>query len=107
MKYIMLQNAEGAKLPIMFSEKLVHAHVAKYMLDLARLSFGQRHEVVTAGFVSFTPDGVATHGDSESLNLKSSPIDGLRMWLGEAVSHMPDEALPGLYQKYQERMKNV
>jgi hypothetical protein len=107
MKYIMLQNAEGHKLPVVFSEKLVHAHVAKYIADLSRVSLNARYEVVNAGFVSFTPDGVATHGDSESLDLKANPLDGLRMWLGEAVSHMPDEVLPGLYQKYQERMKNV
>lgn len=107
MKYIMLQNSDGHKMPVVFAEKLVHAHVAKYMLDLSRRSLGTRYEVVSAGFVSFTEDGVATHGESETLNIKSNSLDGLRMWLGEEVSHMPDELLPGLYQKYLERKKDV
>lgn len=96
MKYIMLENDEGHKLPVLFGDAFVHAHMAKYSADLARRSLGKRYDVSSAGFVSVTRDGIATFGESESLGIKSNPIDGLRIELGEAVAHMPDFMLPPL-----------
>lgn len=90
MKYIMLENDEGHKIPVLFGEAFVHAFMAKYTIDLARVSFKKRYTIASAGFVSVTRDGIATHGESESLGIKSNPVDGLRIELGEAVSHMPD-----------------
>lgn len=99
MKYIMLESDEGHKIPVLFGESLVHAHMAKYTIHLARETLKQRFIVASAGFVSVTRDGIATHGESESLGIKSNPIDGLRIELGEAVSHMPDFMLPPLAEK--------
>ena len=90
MKYIMLENDEGHKIPVLFGEAFVHAHMAKYTAGLARAAFGKIYDVSSAGFVSVTRVGIATFGESESLKIKSNPVDGLRIELGEAVSHMPD-----------------
>lgn len=99
MKYIMFESDEGHKIPVLFGESLVHAHMAEYSITLARRSLGKRFTVASAGFVSVTRDGIATHGESESLGIKSNPIDGLRIELGEAVSHIPDFMLPPLAKK--------
>lgn len=90
MKYIMLENDEGHKIPVLFGEAFVHAFMARHATNLAGKQFSKRYAVASAGFVSITRDGIATFGESESLGIKSNPVDGLRIELGEAVSHMPD-----------------
>jgi len=63
-KYIIVAGHNGIWMPIVFSEFMVHADVARAM----RKSIG---EVVSAGFCNMTPDGWRTYGESISLNLPS------------------------------------
>lgn len=104
MKYIMIQTADGEKLPIIFPERLVHKDVADIMRRVVGMSTAGQlgkalPQVVSAGFVEFTSiPSVA--GVSESLGeLKHNPLDGFRIKFGAAVSHMPDELLAPLMTK--------
>lgn len=99
MKYIMLQTTDGQKLPVIFPEALVHVHVAAVMTRMVERSFNRPAAVVSAGFVTFG-DKVKVHGESESLdNLKSNPLDAMRIVSGASVAHMPDAVLEPLARK--------
>lgn len=114
MKYIMLETAEGAKLPILFPDLLTHCHVAGAMqlvvdtLDprkdlrprqLDRMLEEGSARVASAGFVALDPI-VSVSGESESLGgVKSIPMDAGRIMLGEAVQFMPDEMIAHLLEK--------
>lgn len=57
-KYIMIDYG-GIDLPIIFSEVMTHSEVARAY---------PHHEIVSAGFVTFGPDGVCdAYGESISL----------------------------------------
>lgn len=114
MKYIMLEAPDGQKLPVIFPDCLVHAHVAGAMqmvvdtldprkdlrpkqLD-AMLERGSA-KVTGAGFVGF--DIVSTSGKSESLGgVKSSAVDAARIMMGDSVSRMPDAMVAMLALKW-------
>lgn len=102
MKYIMIETIEGQKLPIMFPDTLVHADVAIVMMRLIEMRHKVKNAPINAGFVSIGTD-VTVHGESESLDLKSNPVDGFRIIAGEAVSHMPDMLLGPLIAKMKEQ----
>lgn len=99
MKYIMLQTAEGAKLPVLFPETLVHSDVADVMGRLVDISRGskalgrKRTRVASAGFVGI--EGKLTvSGKSESLgDIQSNPLDSARIMAGASVEYMPDGML--------------
>lgn len=99
MKYVMLETADGQKLPILFPEALVHRDVSDVMGRLVDRTMGpkalgrRRTLPSSAGFVGFTGP-VAVHGKSETLgDMQSKPLDAARIIAGSAVSFMPDAML--------------
>lgn len=114
MKYIMLETAEGMKLPIIFPDILTHCFVAGAMqlavdcLDpkkdlrprqLDSLLEGGSAKPVSAGFINIGVD-VEVHGESESLGgLKHNPADAGRVVMGDAIQFMPDAMIPALMEK--------
>lgn len=113
MKYIILETAEGQKLPIIFPNALTHACVAGAMqlavdvLDTkkdlrvkqcVRLLEEASSPPISAGFISLGFD-IETHGTSESLNLSPGEHDAARIALGEAIDFMPDGMLVPLWAK--------
>ena len=119
MKYVMLETRGGLKLPIIFPDFLVHAHVAgamqqvmlamsstdkqfhenrlQAMLDDANFR-GVGAKLMSAGFVGFT--GVTVSGESESLGgVKSRPSDAGRILMGDSVMLMPDDVVHVLHSK--------
>lgn len=87
MKYVILRDSLGFEYPIIFPDKLVHSSVAfaiKCVIDgqddVRRLNTKEPVEsatAVAAGFMEVIPGEM--HGDSESLNLKSRPIDEMSL----------------------------
>lgn len=117
MKYIVLETAEGQKLPIIFPEALTHAFVAGAMqlvvdtLDPRKdlrpkqldslLAAGQA-KPVSAGFVSIPTCGV--YGESESLGgLPVAIGDDARIILGDTVAFMPDALVESMGVKLRTR----
>lgn len=105
MKYVMLETADGQKLPVIFPEAFVHADVADVMGRLidrqtAGRNLGKRRTLASsAGFVGFTSP-VTVHGKSESLgDLQSRPLDAARIIAGSAVAFMPDAMLTPIASK--------
>ena len=68
-KYIIVRNQEQKEVAILFSKTLVHKQVA----SLHSSMFGPW--VVSAGFVTLSPEGYVAVGESETLRLKSRPED--------------------------------
>jgi hypothetical protein len=113
-KYIMLETAEGQKLPVIFPDALTHCFVAGAMqlvmdtLDPKKdlrpkqlLSFLERPSapVTSAGFINLGVD-ISVYGESESLGgVKSKPADAVRIICGEAIQFMPDEMAEMLLEK--------
>ena len=64
-KYIMFNN-HSMKVPIIFPCTVSHAEMANHF---------PRWEVVSAGFVQWTKDGIFAYGDSITLKVKSNPSD--------------------------------
>lgn len=103
MKYVVIQTADGEKLPIIFPERLVHSDVAKVMAQM--ISFRdagnlgkQRPVVASAGFVGM--ENVTVSGESESLgSIRHNPLDALRIAAGASVAHMPDAIIQPLADK--------
>lgn len=117
MKYIVLETENGRRLPILFPECLVHAHVAG-AIQQAILAMGRRdqqfHErqcaarleaavhglegakPVSAGFASI--QDVVVHGKSETLgDLACNSADRGRMILGDSISHSEDEVVEAMF----------
>jgi len=64
-KYIMFNN-NSLRVPIIFPYTVSHAEMANHF---------PRWEVVSAGFVQWTKDGILAYGNSITLNVKSHPSD--------------------------------
>jgi len=96
MKYIMYENKDGTKFPVVFSERLVHAHMDLAVPHAARRG-NQIIRPVSAGFVNL--ETFATYGESESMGLKSKKEDGLYIWGGTNVCSMPPEMIQPLFER--------
>lgn len=103
MKYVMLETDNGAKLPFIFPESLVHSDMA----DILRFALCRNNifaAVVSAGFVEL--EKCTTHGNSESLKgLAPAPVDAIRMQFGDAIAFMPDEIV-GVLAKQLKEVRN-
>lgn len=106
MKYIMMETAEGKRLPFIFPESMVHAYVALMAKELIAIASKQPAKCVSAGFVAGIGLDIMTHGNSETLGLDSNPVDAAYIALGEAVAMMPPELMPGLMDKAKEHFKS-
>ena len=92
MKYVMLQDSLGGKHPVIFHDHLTHSIVAHGICrEYRRQHPTEFYSVINAGF--YNPDTHEAYGHSESLDMKPSPMDGARIYLGGAVSHLSDELL--------------
>lgn len=93
MKYIMFQDSDGRKLPVLFPDLMVHQYVA---WGIERALVRQKLYVLptSAGFVTF--NNVKTFGESETLSMKSKPIDADYIELGESSSLMPESIVATL-----------
>lgn len=123
MKYVVLETEDGRRLPIIFPDVLVHAHVAG-AIQQAILAMGsqdkQFHErqlqgrleaavhglegakPVSAGFVA-VHDAVV-HGRSESLgDLASNPADRARIVLGDSIGHSDDAMAQQMFALWEHR----
>ena len=120
MKYIFVKTREGAHLPILFPESLVHAHMAGVIqLAIGASQSGPDQNYLerqlqarleeskytdygapptSAGFVQIT--SALVHGFSESLDLRPAPQDEARIVLGHSVSHIPDPIVATAYEMY-------
>src|SRR4051812_45654518 len=81
MKYVMFRHSHlrtelVSFFAVIFGESLVHALVARAMLDGYELPPGDRIEAVSAGQVHFLAQGVVCSGRSESTGLSAHPEDG-------------------------------
>lgn len=102
MKYIMIRDEHGRRLPIIFPDCLVHADVAKVMDHVMFRSTGSIHnEVLSAGFVDLGTQ-VTVHGRSESMELDSNYDDTAYIILGDSVSLSPPEFALMMLQKMKE-----
>jgi len=119
MKYIMLETAEGMKLPIIFPDVLTHCFVAGAM-QLVMDTLDPKKDLrprqlddmlkrgsappVSAGFVNIGAD-VQVHGESESLGgLKSKPADAGRIVMGDAIQFMDDAMVELMMEKLRASM---
>lgn len=82
MKYIIFQDANERRIPVIFSESLVHADVSELLKKYGR--------PISAGFVDFKQ--VQVYGMSESLGLTSNELDSARIQFGHSVE-FADELL--------------
>lgn len=98
MKYVMMLTLAGQRLPILFPEHLVHAHVADDMRRRILRDTKQPAGPVSAGFVSFK-EGLSVYGESDTLGLKSRPIDAAYIALGAPVAFMPEDVLAVMWEK--------
>lgn len=103
LKYIILESAEGMKLPFMFPEIAVHADMAELMkVAMARFYSMPGCKVISAGFCEATD--ILCHGESESLNMKARPeIDAATFGLGQQAGFLPDEFFVLLWEKAKAR----
>lgn len=97
MKYIMLTSDDGQHIPILFPDFMVHEDVAKAICRLMAQTSKTYITPTSAGFVSL--GDVVTHGESESIGVKSTEIDAAYIEFGDAVSFMPEEMLRPLLGK--------
>jgi len=101
-KYIMFETAEGAKLPVIFSDQFVHLYVGEVFKHLLK-GMNQPGIVVSAGFVGLGTD-VTVSGESESLGgVKSVESDAARIMVGDSVMFMPDAAAEMVMGKLREQ----
>lgn len=71
MKYIIIDNG-GYDTPVIFDEATDHSMMASD-------SFGFKKNVVAAGFVRFSSDGLYCYGRSISLKIESRPDEDARL----------------------------
>ena len=92
MKYVMLEDSLGGRHPVTFHDHLTHSIVAHGICrEYRRENPAEFYNVVSAGF--YNPETHDVYGKSESLNMECSPLDGARIYLGGAVSHLSDDVL--------------
>jgi hypothetical protein len=102
MKYIMLEDTEGRKIPIIFPEHLVHADMATMVRGLLARSQKAIAMPVGAGFIHLGTD-ISVSGESETLNLQSRVIDAAYIIAGEAGQYMPELMMSGLIERIKAR----
>jgi hypothetical protein len=110
MKYVMLETADGQKLPIIFPESLNHIDVADVvgrLVDRSLKLTGKRRTLpCSAGFVGL--QNVTVTGESDSLGgMKSTPLDAARIMAGNAVAFMPDTMLAPVASKLQAKSNEL
>jgi len=98
MKYIMFEDAEGRKMPVIFPELLVHADVAKVI----QRAMPNPVKIKSAGFVILGAD-VHTHGESETLGVKGRDIDAAYIVSGDAGAYMPEMMVEGILKTIRSR----
>jgi hypothetical protein len=83
-KYIMMQDRFGRKYPVIFPAHLVHSDIAKAIQRgerqsevAARATEYACSQPVNAGFCTLAV--ASTHGESETLSLKSDPEDAQKI----------------------------
>lgn len=106
MKYVMFETENGRKFAVMFPDHMVHAQVAHMVGVLSLRAHKEMATPVTAGFVN-PGDELSVAGESESLNLKSDPVDAIRIMIGESVSSMPDSILAPLWKQVDDAKQGV
>ena len=99
MKYVMMETTEGAKLPFIFPDSMVHAAMAAVATVAIEATIKQKAQVVSAGFVSMGLD-VQVFGASESQKgLQHNPADASRIMIGDSVAFMPDALMTAIMAK--------
>tara|TARA_R110000737_G_scaffold284786_3_gene291244 strand:+ start:242 stop:550 length:309 start_codon:yes stop_codon:yes gene_type:complete len=93
MKYVMLRSEHGGHHAILFHDRLTHSIVAHGVVREYRRN-GEFYNIVSAGF--YDDENKVSHGESESLNLKSEPYDAAYIFLGDSVSLVPTNEVMGL-----------
>lgn len=78
MKYIMLEDKNGIKHPVIFPDFFVHAIIARAVIDEFRLR-KMNLKVTSAGFVDSLDLNVNCTGKSESLNVESDNMDSFEI----------------------------
>lgn len=106
MKYVMFETENGRKFAVMFPDHMVHAQVAQMVGILSLRAHKEMATPVTAGFVN-PGDELSVAGESESLKLKSDPVDAIRIMIGESVSSMPDSILAPLWKQVEDARRSV
>lgn len=78
-KYIVFQDERtGRRLPVLFPNELVHAEVADALIACGLMNSASLfYRPVSAGFVMLAVS--SSHGESESLKIKSDPEDAQRI----------------------------
>jgi hypothetical protein len=102
MKYIMLEDTEGRKIPIIFPEHLVHDDMAKVVGSLLARSQKALTMPIGAGFIHLGTD-ISVSGESETLSLQSREIDAAYIIAGEAGQYMPELMMSGLVERIKAR----
>lgn len=102
MKYIMLEDIEGRKIPIIFPDHIVHADMAKLACNLIARQQKAIVQPIAAGFISIGTD-IMTFGESETLKLKSRTADAAYIVAGEAGQYMPEIMVSGLLARIKAR----
>ncbi len=84
MKYILFQDrATGFRVPILFSERIIHAEMDRPGRVAIGNSTGLMVKPVSAGFIHLGQD-FRVHGNSESMGLVSHPADEAFIGLGDS-----------------------
>lgn len=104
MKYIILEDFNGRRYPIIFPELMVHSDTAEFVRAQLLKKHQLRAGVVSAGFIGLGTD-LITHGMSESLGVSSRPIDTAIIGLSDSGASLSEEMLEGLWQKVREVKK--
>lgn len=66
MKYIMFEDFSGTAIPVIFPNRIDHEEMREQM---------PYTKVLSAGYISFGPDGFLCHGSSKSLEAQAGPGD--------------------------------
>jgi hypothetical protein len=102
MKYIMLEDTNGRKIPIIFPDHLVHADMAKAVGSVLARSQKALTMPVGAGFINLGTD-ISVSGESETLSLQSREIDAAYIIAGEAGQYMAEPMMAGLMERIKAR----
>ena len=86
MKFIILTDSEGLEIPIIFSRRITHKHMAERMIHLLRRENNIISDVVSAGFCNGM---ISAGGESESLNIKSRNTDSLSLSFNDYTAGLP------------------
>lgn len=104
MKYIMMETAEGKKIPILFPDCIVHSEMEKAATFAIHRSLKQYSQAVSAGFVGIDGE-FTTSGESESIGIKSKKVDAAYIAFGDAASLMPEAIVADLAVKAKKAKK--